>query len=90
MPASSYSGPVRILDMNGVLLTISIASLETDEEQGTWTGIVEIVAGSGAAGKALEVMIEIDGHRGRAQLLPKDNEGTFAHSRVVGLGPQPF
>jgi len=88
--ASPYSGPVRILDTNGNLLAIGIASLEDDEANLTWRGTLEVMSGTGVAGKALVVDLEWDGRTGRAQLLPVDNRGEAAHSRVVGLGRSPL
>ena len=90
MPANAYSGPVRILDTTGNLLAVGIANLEDDPESHTWQGTLEVMAGTGVAGKALVVDLETDGGRGRAQLLPIDNKGEAAHSRVVGLGPSAF
>jgi hypothetical protein len=90
MPAIPYSGPVRILDTNGVLLTMGIVNVTADEEQGTWNGTLEVVAGTGVAGKALVVDLVAENGRGRAQLIPIDNDGVMAHSRVVGLEPFPF
>ncbi|HUP14828.1 MAG TPA: hypothetical protein VM848_02060 [Acidimicrobiia bacterium] len=90
MPANPYSGPVRILDINGFLLAMGIADLEADPDNDTWGGTLEVMAGTGVAGKALVVDLEADGKKGRAQLLPVDNQGEAAHSRVVGLGPSPL
>jgi hypothetical protein len=90
VPPSSYSGPVRILDINGVLLTIGTVNVTDAEEQGTWDGTLEVVAGTGVAGKALVVDLVAENGRGRAQLIPIDNDGVMAHSRVVGLEPFPF
>lgn len=88
--ADGYSGLVRILDEDGVLLAVGSGDLSFDPDSETWTGMLELVPGSGVAGKALVVEIEIDGKRGKAQLTPIDNEGDVAHSRLVGLGPKPF
>jgi hypothetical protein len=90
MTASPYSGPVRIFDTNGNLLAIGIASLEDDEANLNWGGTLEVMAGTGVAGKALVVDLELEGRKGRAQLLPVDNRGEAAHSRVVGLGQSPL
>lgn len=90
MTSSPYSGPVRILDPTGNLLAVGIASLEDDEANLSWRGTLELMAGTGVAGKALVVDLEIDGRRGRAQLLPIDNKGETARSRVVGLGQSPL
>jgi hypothetical protein len=90
MAAGSYSGPIRILDITGNLLAIGVGTLEEDPENHSWRGVLELMSGTGVAGKALVVDLEADGRRGRAQLLPTDNKGEAAHSRVVGLGPQPF
>jgi hypothetical protein len=90
MTANPYSGPVRILDINGFLLAMGIADLEADPDNDTWGGTLEVMAGTGVAGKALVVDLEADGKKGRAQLLPVDNQGEAAHSRVVGLGQSPL
>jgi hypothetical protein len=90
MPANLYSGPVRILDINGFLLAMGTASLEEDLDHDTWGGTLEVMAGTGVAGKALVVDLELEGRKGRAQLLPVDNRGEAAHSRVVGLGQSPL
>lgn len=88
--ADTFEGQVRILDDNGVLLAVGLADLAFDPEADNWSGHLEFVAGTGVAGKALVVQLDIDGKRGRGQLQPLDNQGTTAHSAVVGLGPQPF
>lgn len=89
--ADSYSGPVRILGEDGVLLTTGAASLETDSEAGNWKGLVQTLKGAAVAGKALVVEIEIpEGSKGRAQLTPRSEAGEKATSAVVGLGDQPF
>ena len=88
--SSSYSGPVRILDTNGVLLTIGTVDATPDDGLGSWNGTLEVVSGTGVAGKALVVDLVAEHGRGRVQLVPIDNNGIMAHSRVVGLGPFPF
>jgi len=88
--ADAYQGQVRILDDNGVLLAPGLADLAFDPEADNWSGQLEFMAGTGVAGKALVVQLEIEDRRGRGQLNPLDNKGTTAHSAVVGLGPQPF
>ena len=90
MPAAQYSGPVRVLDTHGNLLAVGTAELEEDEDGHTWGGMLEVMAGTGVAGKALVVDIEADGRKGRAQLVPADNAGEAAHLRIIGLGPRPF
>ncbi len=88
--SDSFRGPVRILDEDGVLLTVGTASLSYDPTTDNWVGQLEVVAGTGVAGKALVVLIEAEGRRGRAQLQPLDNRPPMAHSRVVGWGARPF
>jgi len=88
--ADAYQGLVRILDESGVLLAVGSGDLSFDPDSETWTGMLELVPGSGVAGKALVIQIEVDGKLGKAQLTPLDNEGSTAHSRLVGLGPKPF
>jgi hypothetical protein len=90
MSVNPYSGPIRVLDINGYLLAIGTAHLAEDEENHSWHGTLEVMAGTGVAGKALVVDLEADGKKGRVQLLPVDNQGEAAHSRVVGLGPSPL
>ncbi|MDX1467930.1 MAG: hypothetical protein R3258_01170 [Acidimicrobiia bacterium] len=89
--ADEYEGPVRILGDDGILLTTGTASLETDADMGTWKGIVQTLAGTAVAGKALVVQIEVpEGGTGRAQLTPQGEVGERASSLVVGLGNKPF
>lgn len=89
--ADSYSGPVRVLGGDGILLTTGTATLETDPEMGTWRGVLETLRGAAVAGKALVVELEIPGgSRGRAQLTPVGEIGDRASSALVGFGPQPF
>jgi hypothetical protein len=85
MPA--YSGLVRILDPTGSLLTVGQATI--DRTDVGWEGTIEVIGGTGVAGKALVVDLEFDGRRSRAQLIPVDDNGDVAHSRIVGLGPAP-
>ena len=89
--ADSYSGPVRIMGGDGILLTTGVAALEADPEAGNWKGLVQTLRGTAVAGKALVVEIEIpDGSGGLAQLTPQGEVGEKATSAVVGLGEQPF
>lgn len=90
MASELYEGPVRVYGDDGVLLTTGRVSLETDEIHGNWTGVLETLANTGVAGKALVVTIETpDGRRGEAQLVPSDEVGDRAYSRVVGFGSMP-
>ncbi|HEY5891540.1 MAG TPA: hypothetical protein VIW94_12695 [Acidimicrobiia bacterium] len=85
-----YEGPVRVFGDDGVLLTTGRVALEADEVHGNWTGVLETLANTGVAGKALVVTIEtLDGRRGDAQLVPSGEEGDRAYSRVVGFGSMP-
>jgi len=89
--ADSYEGPVRIMGGDGVLLTTGAAALEPDSEMGNWKGVVQTLTGTGVAGKALIVEIEVpDGARGRAQLTPRGEVGDRAQSTVTGFGTWPF
>lgn len=87
-----YQGPVRIMGDDGVLLTTGRVSLNSDPEMGTWGGVLETLANTGVAGKALIVTLETpDGRSGKAQLIPADESRDRALSRVAGLGNrQPF
>ena len=89
--SESFQGPVRVYGGDGILLTTGDAALETDQEMGNWKGSLTTLNGTGVAGKALVVEIEIPGDgKGRAQLTPDAVNGDWAISAVVGLGPQPF
>ncbi len=85
-----FEGPVRVFGGDGILLTTGSATLEHDPGMGNWRGRLATLNGTGVAGKALVVELEIPGQgRGRAQLVPERVEGDLAISDVVGLGP-PF
>lgn len=87
----TYSGPVRILDSNGVLLTVGSADLERQPETGSWRGLVRVIANTAVAGKALHVKIEIpEGGIGEAALDPQPEANGIAFSEVAGMGPAPF
>ena len=90
--ADTYQGPVRVLGGDdGILLTTGFANLETDLEMGNWRGSLETLRGTGVAGKALVVELEIPGgSKGRAQLIPAGETGDRALSALVGLGAAPF
>ncbi|MGH8916313.1 MAG: hypothetical protein ACRDZM_17585 [Acidimicrobiia bacterium] len=89
--ADSFQGPVRVMGDDGILLTTGSATLAGDPEMGTWSGTLETLKGTGVAGKALVVEIEIPGNgRGRAQLTPHSVNGDKAISQVVGLEPKFF
>ena len=89
--ADSYEGPVRVYGSDGVLLTTGKASLESAPDMGSWTGAMQTLRGTGVAGKALVVYIEIpNGKRGLAQLTPMGEIGEYATSGVAGLGAGPF
>ena len=89
--ADSYTGPVRIMGGDGILLTTGTAALENDPDMGSWKGLVQTLRGTAVAGKALVVEVEIpQGGRARAQLTPIGEVGERATSSVVGLGAQPF
>lgn len=89
--AGTYSGPVRISGSDGILLTTGSATLEPDDEMGSWKGVLQTLQGTAVAGKALVVEIETpDGVHGRAQLTPAGVSGDRAFSTVTGLGPSPF
>jgi hypothetical protein len=89
--ADGYEGPVKIMGDDGVLLTTGQAALETDTEMGNWKGVVQTLRGTGVAGKALVVELQIpDGGRGRAQLTPLGEVGDRAQSTVTGFGAPPF
>lgn len=91
MMADSYEGPIRIMGGDGILLTTGQAALELDSEHGNWKGVVQTLAGTGVAGKALVVELEIpEGGRGRAQLTPLRVVEDRAQSSVTGFGTPPF
>jgi len=87
----TYSGPVRILDSNGILLTVGSADLEILPERGSWGGLLRVIANTGVAGKALHVKIEIPGGGvSDAALDPQPSQNGIAFSRIAGIGPAPF
>ena len=89
--AGSFQGPVRVLGSDGILLTTAVASLEADPETGGWRGTLETFKGTGVAGHALVVELEVPGDgRGRAQLIPAGENGEKAISRVTSLSPAFF
>ncbi|MPZ71329.1 MAG: hypothetical protein GEU71_17670 [Actinobacteria bacterium] len=89
--ADGYSGPVRILDSNGILLTVGFADLSAVEEYSTWGGWLKVLDGTGVAGKALRVGLVVpDGATATAQLDPDSVEEEYAVSEVFGIGPAPF
>lgn len=86
--ADTFQGPVRVLGDDGILLTTGLADLQTDPEMGGWKGTLETLKGTGVAGKALVVELEVPGDgRGRAQLTPHSENADKAISQVVSLGP---
>ncbi|HLU52681.1 MAG TPA: hypothetical protein VK011_03710 [Acidimicrobiia bacterium] len=88
----SYSGPVRILDTNGILLTVGSADLEHDPERNSFRGLLRVIAGTGVAGKALRVKIEVPGGGISEAALdphPETSDGV-AFSDIAGIGPAPF
>lgn len=87
----SYSGPVRVLDSTGYLLTVGSADLTTDDDQDSWGGILRLIPNIGVAGKALEVKIGIpDGATSDAVLDPMPDGDGVAFSQIAGVGPPPF
>lgn len=87
----SYSGPVRILDSNGILLTVGSADLQRVPERDSWKGLLRVIANTGVAGKALHVKLEIPGGRvSDAALDPQASENGIAFSKIAGIGPVPF
>jgi hypothetical protein len=89
--AASYEGPIRIMGGDGILLTTGEAALEIDSEHGNWKGVVQTLNGTGVAGKALMVELEIpEGGRGKAQLTPLRVVEDRAQSSVTGFGTPPF
>ena len=87
----TYSGPVRILDPNGILLTVGSVELESRPDDGSWGGILRVIDNTGVAGKALKVKLEIPGKGiGDAALDPQGSADGIAFSEVAGIGTPPF
>lgn len=87
----NYSGPVRILDTTGVLLTVGSVDLEPLPDTGSWGGLLRVIPNTGVAGKALQVRLDLgDGRIGDAALDPLPDNNGVAFSEVAGMGPQPF
>ncbi len=87
----TYTGPVRILDTNGVLLTVGGAELEEMAGGDSWGGTLRLIANAGVAGKALRVRLQIpDRGTGEAALHPRPDRDGVAVSAVAGIGPSPL
>ncbi|CAN5867199.1 hypothetical protein BH23ACT5_BH23ACT5_04920 [soil metagenome] len=89
--ADSYIGPVRILDPDGVLLTVGGAELNEHADSHSWGGVLRVIPNTGVAGKALRVKLQIpDRGTGEAALDPQPDVDGVAMSRVAGIGPSPL
>src|SRR5690606_35434440 len=88
----SYSGPVRILDAHGILLTVGRADLERDPESNLWRGLLRVFSCTGVAGKAVRAKMEVPGGGVSEAVLdprPESPDGV-AFSDIAGIGPAPF
>lgn len=90
MPESStYSGKVRILDMNGVMFDVGKADLAIiDPDTQTWGGSIRLFDHSALATKSVTSLLELtDGSRLRAQVGPKSGDAgnDLMFVKVVGL-----
>jgi hypothetical protein len=89
--AETYTGPVRVLDTNGVLLTVGGAELEDLADTSSWGGTLRLIPNAAVAGKALRVQLQIpDRGTGEAALDPQPDVDGVAMSRVAGIGPSPL
>lgn len=72
----TYSGKVRILDMNGVMYDVGKAELEvTDPLTRTWGGSIRLFEHSALANKSITSFLEFeDGSRLKAQVGPQNGD----------------
>lgn len=67
---ATYSGRLRVLDRNGMLLDVGRAELAATDAW-TWSGTIRVFVGSCLQNKSLTVVVELDGgHRALAQVGP--------------------
>jgi len=85
----TYSGKVRILDMNGVMYDVGKAELEvTDPLTRTWGGSIRLFDNSALANKSITSFLELeDGSRMKAQVGPQNGDAgeDLMTVAVVGL-----
>lgn len=84
----TYSGKVRILDMNGVMYDVGKAELEiTDPLTRTWGGSIRLFENSALANKSITSLLELqDGSRLKAQVGPRNGDGGKDMMKVAVLG----
>lgn len=66
--------------------------MEHDPERNSFRGLLRVIAGTGVAGKALRVKIEVPGGGISEAALdphPETSDGV-AFSDIAGIGPAPF
>lgn len=89
---TTYSGKVLVLDRNGMLLDVGRGELAATDEW-TWSGTVQVFAGSCLENKSLTVLLELDdGRRALAQVGPKvaDVDKDLIRVAVGGIDRAPF
>ncbi len=89
---TTYSGKVRVLDRNGMLLDVGRAELAATDEW-TWSGTLRVFTGSCLQNKSLTVLVELDdGRRALAQVGPKvaDEGKDLILVAVGGIDRVPF
>ena len=86
--APTYSGKVRILDMNGVMYDVGKADLEvTDPLTRTWGGSIRLFENSALATKSITSFLELeDGSRIKAQVGPRNGDAGKDMMTVAAVG----
>lgn len=90
--STTYSGKLRVLDRNGMLLDVGRGEL-TATDAWTWSGTLRVFTGSCLQNKSLTVLVELDdGHRALAQVGPKvaDDGRDLILVGVTGIDRAPF
>lgn len=86
---SSYTGKVKILDLNGVMFDVGKADLAvTDTDTRSWGGSIRLFDNSALSTKSLTSLLELDGGRQiRAQVGPRSGDGgkDMMFVKVVGI-----
>lgn len=83
-----YTGPARILDLNGLLLDVGMCAFDADEDKGgTWEGTIRVLANSCLAAKSITSLLELDdGTRVRAQVGPTVDDAPNGAVLVKAVG----
>ncbi len=89
--SDTFSGRVRILDLNGMLIDVGKANLHTlDPETGsTWGGTIRVFVNASLTSKSVECILVLEnGNRTRALVGPRAGDvvdGELVDLQVVAL-----